>query len=347
MSRLSRLAAAVLAVLACAAAPPAGALAAGQQLETPPPLQPLAAAPVQPALQPPPAVAPALPPGAPVLQPLQSPRPLLAPRPLLELRQTQELQPPAQPGPPEPQPGQAGKDVIWLPTPESLVERMLTMAQVTPADVVYDLGSGDGRTVIAAAKRGAQAVGVEFNPDLVAFAESKARAQGVAQRARFVQGDIFQADFSRATVVTLYLLSTLNMRLRPTLLKMRPGTRVVSHAFNMEDWQPDEVSQAEYRRAFLWIVPAAVEGAWRFDLQGGPSFEIDLTQRYQKIEGTVDLGTVEAGLREVVLRGDALRFAFVDQQGVLREFAGSVSGDRITGSFQAAGKTGRFTAVRR
>jgi SAM-dependent methyltransferase len=315
--------------------------ARAQQLASPPPLPPLASPPVTPPLQPPAAPADALAPGAPVLQPLA------APRPLIELRQTPELQPPPQPGPPEPQPGQAGKDVIWLPTPESLVERMLTMAQVTPADVVYDLGSGDGRTVIAAAKRGAQAVGVEFNPDLVAFSESRARVQGVAQKARFVQGDIFQADFSRASVVTLYLLSTLNMRLRPTLLKMRPGTRVVSHAFNMEDWQPDEVSQAEYRRAYLWIVPAAVEGAWRFELPGGPAFEIDLTQRFQKVEGTVDLGAVEAGLREVVLRGDALRFSFVDQQGVLRELAGTVSGDRITGTVQAAGRTGRFTAVRR
>ena len=129
-----------------------------------------------------------------------------------------------------------------------------------PRDVVYDLGSGDGRMVIAAAKRGAQAVGVEFNPELVALSESRARAQGVAGKARFVQGDIFETEFSEATVVTLYLLSTLNMRLRPTLLKMRPGTRVVSHAFNMEDWPPDEVSRAEDRTAYLWIVPAPVEG---------------------------------------------------------------------------------------
>ena len=137
-------------------------------------------------------------------------------------------QQPAAQNPPEPQQGQAGKDVIWMPTPEPLVERMLTMAQVTPRDVVYDLGSGDGRMVIAAAKRGAQAYGVEFNPDLVAFSENRARTQGVAQKAHFVKADIFEADYSKATVVTLYLLSTLNLRLRPTLLKMRPGTRVVS-----------------------------------------------------------------------------------------------------------------------
>jgi SAM-dependent methyltransferase len=330
MSRLSRPAVAVLVVLATAAATRSAPLRplAPQQLQAPPPLAPLGAPPVEPPLQPP--------------QP-----PLQPPQPLLQLPQTHQLQQPPRQGPPEPLPGQAGKDVIWLPTPEPLVERMLTMAQVTPADVVYDLGSGDGRTVIAAAKRGAEAVGIEFNPDLVALSESRARVQGVARKARFVQGDIFQADFSRATVVTLYLLSTLNMRLRPTLLGMRPGTRVVSHAFTMEDWPPDEVSQAEYRSAYLWIVPAAVEGAWRLDLEGGPSFEIDLTQRFQKIEGTVDLGVVKAGLREPLLRGDLIRFAFVDAQGLLRELAGRVAGDRMSGTLQAAGRAGRWTAVRR
>ncbi len=268
-------------------------------------------------------------------------------QPLFRLPPTQELQPPAKEGPSAPVPGQAGKDVIWLPTPEPLVERMLTMAQVEPRDVVYDLGSGDGRTVIAAAKRGAQAVGVEFNPELVAFSERAARVQGVASRARFVHCDIFETDFSRATVVTLYLLSTLNMRLRPTLLKMRPGTRIVSHAFTMEDWPPDEVSQAEYRSAYLWIVPASVEGAWRLQLQGGPSFELDLTQRFQKVEGTVMLGTVKAGLREPVLRGAAIRFGFVDQAGTWLELAGSVDGERMAGTYQAGQKAGRFTAVRR
>ncbi len=285
-------------------------------------------------------------------EPLQTPpaplQPRLEPsRPLLQLPPTQQLKPPPKESPPEPVPGQAGKDVIWLPTPEPLVERMLTMAQVGPQDVVYDLGSGDGRTVIAAARRGAEAVGVEYNPDLVAFSERAARVQGVAAKARFVHGDIFETDFSRATVVTLYLLSTLNMKLRPTLLKMRPGTRIVSHAFTMDDWQPDEVSQAEYRSAYLWIVPAQVEGAWRLQLSDERSYDLDLTQRFQKVEGTLDLGGVKAGLREVVLRGAAIRFGFVDPAGVWRELAGSVAGDRMEGTFQAAGKSGRWTAVRR
>lgn len=332
MSRYSPLAAFALAALAAASA--------SAQLRAPAPLAPLASPPLRPVLQ---LRAMPLPlaPGAPLLPRLE------APPQLLQLQTTRELQPPTKEGPPEPMPGQAGKDVIWLPTPEPLVERMLTMAQVGPQDVVYDLGSGDGRTVIAAAKRGAQAVGVEFNPELVAFSERAARVQGVASRARFVQGDIFETDFSRATVVTLYLLSTLNMRLRPTLLKMRPGTRVVSHAFTMEDWQPDEVSQAEYRSAYLWIVPATVEGAWRLELAGEPSFELDLTQRFQKLEGTVMLGGVKAGLREPVLRGAAIRFGFVGQDGVWRELAGSVAGERVDGTFQAGERSGRWTAVRR
>jgi SAM-dependent methyltransferase len=258
--------------------------------------------------------------------------------------------PPQQPttqAPPEPQQGQAGKDVIWMPTPESLVERMLTMAQVTPRDVVYDLGSGDGRLVIAAAKRGAQAYGVEFNPDLVAFSENRARTQGVAQKAHFVKGDIFEADYSKATVVTLYLLSTLNMRLRPSLLKMRPGTRVVSHAFTMEDWTPDETSRAENRTAYLWIVPASVQGGWRFELPGAGGFDISFVQKYQKLEGTVTLGIVEAGVREPVMRGDKLTFGFVDSTGAWYELEGTAAGDRISGTFKAAAKKGAFTASRR
>jgi len=249
--------------------------------------------------------------------------------------------------PPEPQQGQPGKDVIYLPTPAPLVERMLTMAQVGPRDILYDLGSGDGRLVIAAAKRGAQAVGVEFNPELVAYSENRARAAGLAAKARFIRGDIFETDFSQATVVSLYLLSTLNMRLRPTLLKMRPGTRVVSHAFSMDDWTPDEVSRAEQRTAYLWIVPAAVEGSWRVELQGEPSFDLSLVQRFQKLEGTLARGAVEVGLREPALRGDTIRFGFVDQGGVWHELSGTVSGDRMTGKFQAAGKTGSWTASRR
>jgi SAM-dependent methyltransferase len=280
----------------------------------------------------------------PRLTPRLAEPPLL--RPPLELPPPPRLDPlPPLRDPSEPFQGQPGKDVIWLPTPEALVERMLAMAQVGPGDVVYDLGSGDGRLVIAAARRGARAVGVEFNPDLVALSERRARAEGVAGKARFVRGDIFETDFSEATVVTLYLLPSLNTRLRPTILRMRPGTRVASHAFGMEDWEPDETSRAEGRTAHLWIVPADVEGSWHVMLQGGRSFDVTLSQRFQKLEGKVALGPAEAGLREPALRGDAIRFGFVDQDGVRHELAGTVSGVGMSGTYEAAGRRGSWTAV--
>src|SRR5687768_17813971 len=182
----------------------------------------------------------------------------------------------------EPQVGQAGKDVVWVPTPQALVDRMLDMAKLSPQDIHYDLGSGDGRTVITAAKRGAaQAVGVEFNPDMVALSERMATKEGVAGKAKFIQGDIFQIDFSHATVITLYLLPSLNLKLRPTLLRMKPGTRVVSHAFSMDDWQPDQTDNVEGRTAYLWIVPAPVDGTWRWSTPSTGPKEYELALRQQ------------------------------------------------------------------
>src|SRR4030095_2075826 len=170
-----------------------------------------------------------------------------------------------------PQVGQEGKDVIWVPPPQALVERMLDMAKATPKDYVIDLGSGDGRTVITAAKRGIKALGVEYNPDMVELSKRNAEKEGVSARAQFIRGDIFETDFSQATVLTLYLLPSLNVKLRPTILKMKPGTRVVSHAFSMEDWQADQTDNVDGRTAYLWIVPAQVEGTWRWNNSGaGP-----------------------------------------------------------------------------
>lgn len=250
----------------------------------------------------------------------------------------------------QPTVGQPGKDVVWVPTPEALVERMLTMAQVTPNDFVVDLGSGDGRTVIAAAKKfGANAMGVEFNPDMVALSQRNAQRESVpADKARFVRGDIFETDFTKATVVTMYLLPGLNMRLRPQLLKMRPGTRLVSHQFTMEDWTPDETSYLDFRPAYLWIVPANVQGAWRVSLpNGGGTVDIDFEQTFQKIRGAANFGVIKAGLREPNLRGDALSFTLVDQKGVLHDFAGRVSGDKMEGMVRSNGATGTWTAARR
>src|ERR1700754_2363278 len=170
----------------------------------------------------------------------------------------------------KPQTGQPGKDVIWVPTNDGLVARMLKMAEVTAADRVYDLGAGDGKIAIAAARDfGARAVGVEYDPQLARLAQCYVQADGLGEKVQIVHGDIFETDFSSATVVTLYLLPDLNLRLRPTILRMKPGTRVVSHSFLMDDWEPDERSMTEDGYAYLWIVPAQVDGTWTFAPQGG------------------------------------------------------------------------------
>jgi SAM-dependent methyltransferase len=252
----------------------------------------------------------------------------------------------------EPQVGQAGKDVIWVPTPDEVVDRMLRMAQVTPADYVVDLGAGDGKIAIAAAKKfGARALGIEFNPDMARFAQRNVERAGVAGRARILQGDIFATDFSQASVVTLYLLPALNLKLRPTLLAMKPGTRVVSHSFSMDDWEADEVSSVDGRRIYFWVVPAIVAGAWTLEFPGAGAperKEITLEQHFQKIEGMVSLGAVYGGLREARLRGAQIAFAYVDSQGVLRDFRGRVAGSRMEGSFRAdGGSEGRWTAVKK
>jgi Methyltransferase domain len=233
--------------------------------------------------------------------------------------------------------GQEGKDVIWVPTPQALVDKMLDMAKLTAKDIHYDLGSGDGRTVITAAKRGAQAYGVEFNPDMAKLSERNAAKEGVAGKAKFINGDIFQTDFSQATVVTLYLLPSLNVKLRPIILKMKPGTRVVSHAFSMEDWQADQTETVEGRTAYLWIVPAPVEGTWRWSVSGnGPKdYELSLRQQYQKVEGLIRLDGKMGQLRDVKLQGDQLSFSVHENAGtsgtIRRDFTGRVSGNTVQG----------------
>jgi SAM-dependent methyltransferase len=251
----------------------------------------------------------------------------------------------------QPQVGQAGKDVIWVPTPDEVVDRMLTMAQVKPNDTVYDLGAGDGKIAIAAAKKfGARSYGIEYNPDMAKYAQNNATKAGVAGKATIVNGDIFATDFSKATVVTMYLLPSLNIRLRPTILQMRPGTRVVSHSFTMDDWSPDETSSISGRQAYFWIVPANVNGKWGVELTGGASDKVDVVfdQRFQKIEGWAVFGPVQAGLREATLRGPDIHFAYVDQAGVRRDLTGRVDGARMEGSYRADnGTEGRWSASRR
>jgi hypothetical protein len=247
-----------------------------------------------------------------------------------------------------PQVGQEGKDVIWVPTPQALVEMMLDMAKLTAQDIHYDLGSGDGRTVITAAKRGAQAVGVEYNPDMVALSERAAAKEGVAGKAKFIQGDIFQTDFSHATVVTLYLLPSLNVKLRPTILKMKPGTRVVSHAFTMDEWQPDQTENVEGRTAYLWIVPAPVDGTWRWNGSGsGPrNYEVALRQQFQKVDGTARLDSKPGQLRDVNLRGDQISFTVLNADGARRDFSGRVSGNTMQGVMKQPGGETKWSATR-
>jgi SAM-dependent methyltransferase len=196
----------------------------------------------------------------------------------------------------EPRLGEAGKDVVWVPMPEDAVDKLLDMAKVTKDDYVIDLGSGDGRTVIAAAKRGARAYGVEFNPKLVEYSKRLAIKEGVSDRARFEVGDLFAADLSQATVITLFLLQHMNLKLRPDLLKLKPGTRIVANTFNMGDWPADQTEYYppgcyQWCNLYLWIVPANVDGTWR-----APQGEVTIRQQFQSISGTLGTGPTAVAL---------------------------------------------------
>jgi precorrin-6B methylase 2 len=204
----------------------------------------------------------------------------------------------------EPSVGQAGKDVVWVPTPQSLVDKMLDLAEVKAGELVMDLGSGDGRTVITAAKRGATAIGIEYNPDMVELSKRNAAQAGVTARATFMKADLFETDFSKAQVITMFLLPSINMKLRPKILNLKPGTRIVSNTFTMEDWEADQTATVEddctsWCTALLWIVPAKVAGNWR--LQDGM---LRLKQQFQEVSGTLG----GQPITDVKLRGDTLTF---------------------------------------
>lgn len=228
----------------------------------------------------------------------------------------------------EPAVGQAGKDVVWVPTPQALVDKMLDMAKVTPADVVMDLGSGDGRTVITAAKRGATARGIEYDPDMVELSKRNAAAAGVQEKATFVKADLFETDLSQATVITMFLLQRINVELRPKLLDLKPGTRIVSNTFTMDDWQADETARVEegcetWCNALMWIVPAKAAGTWKL-AQG----DLNLTQQFQMVSGTLGSTAIADGR----LLGDAIAFTVGDVR-----YEGHVNGDSMQGT--AGGKT--------
>jgi hypothetical protein len=242
----------------------------------------------------------------------------------------------------EPQVGQTGKDVIWVPTPQSLVDRMLQMAKVTPSDYVIDLGSGDGRTVISAAKLGATAHGIEYNPNMVELSQRNAARAGVTDKATFAKADIFASDFSKATVITMFLLPGLNIKLRPILLDMAPGTRVVSNSFDMGDWRPDETAHvtddcAGYCRAYLWIIPAKVSGTWTL----GQS-ELALEQSYQSFTGKLTTGNVIAPITDGKLEADRITFS----AGGAR-YTGVVKGGTMEGTSAAGGTEDKWQAARK
>lgn len=247
-----------------------------------------------------------------------------------------------------PRSGQSGKDVVWVPTPDELVTRMLRAANTTDRDVVYDLGAGDGKIPIAAARDfKARAVGIEYNPEMAALAERNAQRAGVSDRVRIVTGDIFEKDFSEATVVTLYLLPELNLKLRPRILQMKPGTRVVSHQFKMGDWEPDETILESSRDAYLWIVPASVAGRWTFKEERGPWTAVaDVAQSLQRVGGTLSLGGDPQPLLSATLSGATLSFYFVDRDGQSRSVRGTVAGDRFEGWLRFPSYESRVTGQR-
>jgi precorrin-6B methylase 2 len=235
-------------------------------------------------------------------------------------------QPPQQTKPFQPTVGQQGKDVVWVPTPQSLVDKMLDMAKVTPQDFLMDLGSGDGRTVITAAKRGLRAMGIEYNPDMVQLSIANAASAGVSDKAKFMKADLFETDFSQATVITMFLLPEINMKLRPKLLEMKPGTRIVSNSFRMEDWEADETATIEegctsWCTALLWIVPAKVGGKWR--LGNG---ELVLAQEFQMLSGTLTSGGKSLPISEAKMRGDQITFTAGGTEYSGRVKAGALEG---------------------
>ena len=240
-------------------------------------------------------------------------------------------QAPTQPKPFQPTVGQAGKDVVWVPTADTLVAKMLEMAKATPQDYLIDLGSGDGRTVIAAAKRGISALGIEYNPEMVELSKKNAAEAGVAAKATFVTADIFETDFTKATVLTLFLLPDLNVKLRPAILNMRPGTRVVSNSFHMGDWEADETAMVEtectsWCTAYLWIVPAKVQGTW-----ATPQGDLTLVQQYQMVTGTLGPTAISSGR----LRGSEFTFTVGGTT-----FSGQVDGNSIKGTASPGGTWG-------
>ena len=238
--------------------------------------------------------------------------------------------------------GQAGKNVPWITTPQILVDKMLDLAKITPEDFLIDLGSGDGRTVITAAKRGTRALGVEYNPGLVKLSIENAEKEGVTKMTQFVEADIFEFDFSKATVISMFLLPEINMKLRPKLLDMKPGTRIVTNTFTMQEWHYDAVVRTgdqsnRWNTAYLWIVPAKVEGKWTLSSGG----ELTFVQQFQMLTGRIKAGGKDLPITEGRLRGNEITFKVGADM-----YEGKIAGKKMEGTFTSGSKAGKWSASR-
>jgi hypothetical protein len=241
----------------------------------------------------------------------------------------------------QPEVGQEGKDVVWVPTPQSLVDKMLEIAKITPADFLIDLGSGDGRTVITAAKKGTHALGIEYNPDMVGLSKRNAEKEGVSDKAQFLETDLFAYDFSKATVITMFLLPDINLRLRPKLLDLKPGTRIVSNTFTMQEWIPDDTAtipdeETSWNTAYLWIIPAKVEGTWK--LADG---ELTMKQEFQMVSGTL-----KTGKRSVEFTGGRIRGNEITFTAGSDIYTGTIDGNKMEGSVKSGTETKKWNATR-
>jgi hypothetical protein len=246
----------------------------------------------------------------------------------------------------DPQIGQVSRDSVWVPTPERVIRRMLQMADTTRDDVVIDLGSGDGRIPIYAAKHfGARGIGVELEGNLIEISRKSAQASGVSHLVQFLQQDLFQADMSGATVVALYISPPVMTRLKPRLLELKPGLRIVSHYFKLDDWEPDESISVDDRTAHLWVVPARVEGNWVVDVDN-ETFRMKVERRYQRITIRGERAGREINVIGARLRGTEIHFTSFDRNGDVRHFEGRIDGSRMSGHSEAGGERRPWTASR-
>ncbi|MEI7568137.1 MAG: methyltransferase domain-containing protein [Alcaligenaceae bacterium] len=234
----------------------------------------------------------------------------------------------------EPRVGQSGKDVIWVPTNDAVADAMLKVAKVKPTDIVYDLGAGDGKIAIAAAKNfGATSFGIEYNKEMAELARRNTERAGVSDKVKIINGDIFVEDFSKATVVTMYLLPDLNLKIRPTILKMAPGTRIVTNSFNMGDWEPDDTVGTGYAQGYFWVVPGNAAGKWTLKGMEGSQQQatLELTQRYQKVGGVLNLYGKSQPILSATLSGNRLKFTFLDHSNQSRIIDVTLNGNEFSG----------------